>query len=314
MSVSERQSILRRFLGKSLFASERADRSRCPHCGAHAGTWPTGIVDGQGPWFCTGCGGLMDERGRALHIAPGTAALSHGARALERERPTSPAREPSPLDGALVAARIAELYARYDAPRVAGYVADVWRELGNSEAVEVQLVDLGEPAIAFVPGSRLVLSLGVLAALEDEAQLAFVLAREACLDEAGWIAARFEDPCSESEPWPAWRARRRREAHATSALQLSLRVGFGQPAERAADGAAIERLRAAGYETRSARAALRALESSSLSGRGGRFLLASERAAELEARSSAVPLASLETKVNREVYRRAVGGFDVFGA
>jgi len=193
--------------------------------------------------------------------------------------------------------------------RLVRYITELLTRLGAPEARELYFIDVGEPAAASLGRGVLVLSLGLLATLEDEAQLAFVLARELSLERAGWPQRRLQAALARTPPRLAWLKRPRDPL--VEALELSLRVGFGPQIEGQADREALVLLVASGYDPAAATRALRLLEAGSLSGRGGRFLVAAERARWLESSRDGLP-ASPHALINREVYRRAVGGFRVY--
>jgi hypothetical protein len=186
------------------------------------------------------------------------------------------------------------------------YLRIVLARLGMREAVEIRFVDLGEPLLGTVPVGGMLISLGLLAQLEDEAQLAFVLAREAALDESGVVARRYAAARDRAMAGSRLGRGRRLGEQVLHALEVSWRLGYGVPWEREADRRAAAALRAAGYDGDAPGRTLSLLEAASLAGRGARFLLAADRADEIP-----VPPGP-KGALNREVYRRAVGGFRVF--
>lgn len=285
-------------------------RGQCPHCNEERTVWPCGLWADQGPFLCTGCGGLMSAEGTALEVSPSSARIeargairrAEAARALVSTLELGARWKPG--------RRIAGRYERVEAPELTRYLQSVRGKLGAKGNNAISFIDLGEPALAALPGGDLVVSLGLLATLEDEAQLAFFLAREDVLEEAGWPLRRLSS-CS-SRPGALFLPPKRREGRAVAELlQLSFRVGYGARAEALADREGLGILVRAGYDPAAAPRALRLVEGACLAGKGGRFLLASERARWLEEGAGALG-GGASALLNREVYRRAVGGFAVF--
>lgn len=193
---------------------------------------------------------------------------------------------------------------------LAPYIAGVWRSLGHVPG-KIHFLDLGEPALLALPGKSLLVSLGLLASLEDESQMAFLLSREIAIDSGGWVLRRFGSAVARRKGW-ALRIGRGGHGSLKEALNASLAFGYGTRVERAADREALAALIRADYDPHSAAAALRNLEGASMAGCGGRFLLAADRADWLD-RSAETLGRTGSSRLNREVYRRAVGGFAVFG-
>ena len=290
-----------------------ARRSRpetCAGCGAgRTAAHGAGLHADGGPFVCPACGALSDAAGIPLAIEPAGARL---VRAGEEARRAAAA-PPASLERSAVAERV--LRCLTDAGAVpgpgdlGGYLARVVGQVGGNDRAPVLLLDEGEPLSMPLPGGGLVLSLGLLASLEDEAQLAFLVAREIALEQAGWPSRRFGRVLSETPRWLAALRPGRAENELLEAIDLSLRVGYGAAAEGLADGHAIDAVRAARYDVPAAVRAPFVLDRSSLPGRGVRFLLDEARRQRLlvEASRPAAP-----GRVDREVYRRAIGGFAVF--
>ena len=206
--------------------------------------------------------------------------------------------------------RITERNERVEAPELTSYLQSVRGKLGPKESNNITFTDLGDPALATLPGGDLIVSLGLLATLEDEAQLAFLLAREDVLEEAGWPLRRLSS-CLRHQGTLLWPSRRRERRAVDELIRLSFRIGYGARAESLADREGLGILVRAGYDPAAAPRALRLVEGACLAGKGGRFLLASDRARWLEEGAEALGGGACGL-LNREVYRRAVGGFAVF--
>lgn len=293
--------------------------AQCGHCDATDAAWPVRLAGGEGPLICVRCGGWLNSRGGTVDVCSVCALprgfLGHGDKgcpvdesALERMAASPTEREEL---GVRVFRAATELYEPCQPNGLERYVAGVFDKVGATGSAKIVFVDLGEPAVALLPRGDLVLTLGLLAALEDEAQLAFVLAREVALDRSGWIWRRFGAASKRNRGWLRRLAFRSRNS-LVEAVDLTFQMGYGPEAERAADRSALATLVHADYEPSSAVRALRLLEGAALAGTGGRFLLAADRAGWLE--ESALALGRTPTaRLNREVYRRAVDGFNVFG-
>lgn len=316
MPLSQLSPLVSRLLGLHETTTSRSAANSCPHCGLHSQSWPSGLKKDGDPRICTGCGGLHDRNGSALTITRHSAQLGplegagttketgNTAFAAFREAPSARVRQHV----------INALKAKYSVPqvqRLSAYIVRVLQELGSRNPLSPAFIDVGEPAIASTGAGSLVLSLGLLATLEDEAQLAFILARELALESAGWPQRRLFAAMSEKAPTLAWLFKPTDPV--AQGLELSLRVGYGPEIEGSVDREAMSMIVRAGYDAAAAARALRLLESASLSGRGGRFLLAAERAARLSHATETLS-PHHEGRLNREVYRRAIGGFQVFAA
>ncbi|RMG42574.1 MAG: hypothetical protein D6718_13700 [Acidobacteria bacterium] len=313
MTISLLEPLLRS--GRHGRGSGGGPSGACPHCGAREDSWPVAGSRETAPFVCVACGGLVGPDGEALRICPACAfpepAAGGGASCRGAERLDGPAAGTRSRELALEAeAAAADLFELREEAALGRYLAGV-REQLEGEAGPVRFIDMGEPAVATLPGGLLLVSLGLLATLEDEAQLAFVLAREAALERAGWVWRRFAAAARSRRGWLAGWTRGGRSRLA-DAIELSLFVGYGSAAEQAADREGLAALVRAGYDPEASVRALRAMESATLAGRGARFLLGAERATWLAEGSEALGRTD-SARLNREVYRRVVGGFNVFG-
>jgi predicted Zn-dependent protease len=189
------------------------------------------------------------------------------------------------------------------------YVDGIHEQVTGVRPSELVFPNLAEPGLAALPAGGLAVSLGLLATLEDEAQLGFVVARESFLARGGWPLRRFESAAAQRRRLIWWRGGL--DDRLEEAVLLGLRVGYGPEIEREADREGLAALVRADYCPSAGLAALRALDAASPAGRGGRFVVTPERERWLEhaARGLGQPPTA---RLNREVYRRAVGGFAVF--
>jgi hypothetical protein len=300
--MSDKPTLLARFLGRAPRRAPAAARSgsACPLCLDEHPAWPLGLDRDGGPQLCLSCGRTY---------SPGRGVVTIG------EAPRLAAGAELPAEEELAASLLAELDAlgaRPLDPRLAAYLDEVARRVSGRWRIEpLRALDRGEPEVVTLPGGSAALSLGLLAALGDEAQIAFVLAREAALLAAGLPLRRFGG---------AWARRPRRLAPGRAAtrralsraLEVARRLGYGTEAETGADAEGLRRIAKAGYDPAAAPAALAALETASRPGQGGRFVASAVRRHALDAARLRTP-AKPESTLNREVYRRAVGGFAVFG-
>ncbi|MDQ7006772.1 MAG: hypothetical protein Q9Q40_06035 [Acidobacteriota bacterium] len=303
---------LARWIRRPRGVGAEGGRGPCPHCSRVGERWPSGLEGSPGVLICTGCGGLVSPRGEALELSERTTLLSFAGDRRRDDLPAPAWRPPSPRLDQAVERWVLRRFRRVSDPRLEAYVTALRRKVGAASPGPLLLIDLGEPALAIWPGSRLVLSLGLMAGLDDEAQLAFLLAREEALEQAGWPGRRLA--------WAHAREREGRlfsagieEAAAGTTIELGLKLGFPDRAERAADREALAALVRAGYDPTAGSRALRLVEAASIAGTGGRFLLAADRARWLENRGSGLGPGP-GYRLNREVYRRAVGGFSVFAS
>ena len=256
-----------------------------------------GLWSDGGPFLCSRCGGITDRRGAPWRVHVDDL-LVPGAGAGSAAR-TTPGRRARDTDATELAA----------CPELADYLGIVQERLAGPAEFEARFVDAGEPRVSAVAPAGVALSLGLLAQLEDEAQLAFVLARENALIAEGLVGQRFAAARSRGETGGRLGRARRISQAVRDALEVSWRLGYGAEWEIRADLRGLQAMRAAGYDPAAAPATLERLESASLAGGGGRFLVVGERSEVLrEAAHAPGPFG----KLNREVYRRVVGGFRVF--
>jgi len=173
----------------------------------------------------------------------------------------------------------------------------------------VLLVDEAACLSLALPSATVVLSVGALGAVEDEAELAFVLGHEIAHVASGDAASALvrlslrelarDDEARNREGW--WWA----------ALDV-IRLGHGDRAEHEADAVAIEAMDGAGYETRGAARYLGRLKEST-DGGAPEFAelalahpLAGDRLKRVDGLRS-LRVAAAAGRVDREVFRRAVG-------
>lgn len=269
--------------------------------------WPAGLNGDGTPLVCTVCGGWANAFGQRMTVCSICAEPHTDEHDTEHESTGAPDQHELTTRVRSIVENGLQLVASDVLTR---YLRQVHERIDAGPAPRMLFVDAGDPLLASLPGESLLIGLGTLAALEDEAQLAFLLAREGALTRAEWPARRFATAATQRASW--WqRWRDGEEAPLRRALCLSLRLGFGPAAESAADREALGALVRADYDPGAAARSLRRLERASLAGRGARFLLAAERAAWLDEAATAVSR-PMETNLNREVYRRVVGGFAVF--
>jgi hypothetical protein len=186
------------------------------------------------------------------------------------------------------------------APAAGRYIAGVRAAIAGGAASEVLFTGSAEPLVLTMPDRTLVVSAGVVAALEDEAQLAFVLGREESLARQGWIARRYHATAPPAF-WSFWRGRD--DESLARAVELTCRVGFGADAEQLSDREALAALVASEYDPQAGARALALLDRASRE--TARFRLSRVRSrliGRLLTDSGRPALARL----NREVYRRAL--------
>jgi len=181
---------------------------------------------------------------------------------------------------------------------------------GAPTGCRVVLVDDWSLRTLALPSGLILISLGTLAFLEDEAELAFVLAHEIAhaasgdasvrLVRLGYHAAASERNGQVDDVW------------AETVLDL-VRLGYGREKEREADAAALEALLSIGYDPVSVRRYLARIQERVRTGASEMDELAAahppaddrsrrmDRALFGKSRSEPVP------KTNREVFRRAAG-------
>ena len=135
----------------------------------------------------------------------------------------------------------------YDEPRLVEYLGAVAGRVGGVGGVRVTVI--ADPTLgAFaMPGGRVFVHTGWLSAIESEAQLAMILARESAHDTSRLTVGGRTAPMSTVALSPT--------AAALLGLDLRLAIaaaieGYGSDGERAADAEALRRLAAAGYDPR----------------------------------------------------------------
>jgi hypothetical protein len=322
MTVELLQPIIDPLLGRrrrTMDAAREPLPVRCGHCESTEAAWPVRLATGDAPLICVRCGGYLTGEGsrldmcdvcahpRGLHGHPARS-CPFGRGGLDQTAVSGAASDRLGEEAYAAASRLCD-------PSPAGsldaYLGGVLERVGQERPARIGLIDVGEPAIAMLPGGDVIASLGLLAALEDEAQLAFVMARELALERDGWIWRRFGAAWKNQGGWLR-RLSRRSDGSLVRAVDLSLNLGYGIRAEQAADRAGLAALVHADYEPGAAVRSLRLLESAALSGTGARFLLAADRADWLEQGATALG-GTATSQLNREVFRRAVDGFNVFG-
>ena len=174
----------------------------------------------------------------------------------------------------------------------------------------VVLFDAPEWWTLALPSGTILLSLGTLEGLEDEAELAFILAHELAhaasaeaavrLVRTGLQVVALEDNGGHQQSW----------SHAAHDL---IRLGYGRVREREADRRAIEVVTALGYDPNSVAQYLRRLNRLIAQGdrRVAEIALAhptpAVRARTVEEHVSGSAQPRIASRVNREVFRRVAG-------
>jgi predicted Zn-dependent protease len=162
------------------------------------------------------------------------------------------------------------------------------------------------------------LTLGLLATLKDEAELAFLLAHELAHHEQGGPGRRTAPRCVEPglRGWldrlPGGQRRDRRRLAEVFSRHFPL--GYGPDAELAADARAVQILAERGYDTVAALRYLTRLEGRGPEAAGPAHLApaASHRRERVSRTLAQIPRTPRPPIINKEVFQRAVGGFDVF--
>jgi predicted Zn-dependent protease len=174
----------------------------------------------------------------------------------------------------------------------------------------VVLFDAPEWWTLALPSGTILLSLGTLEGLEDEAELVFILAHELAhaasaeaavrLVRTGLQVVALEDNGGHQQSW----------SHAAHDL---IRLGYGRVRERDADRRAIEVVTALGYDPNSVAQYLRRLHRLIAQGdrRVAEIALAHPtpaiRARTVEEHVAGSPQSRISPRVNREVFRRVAG-------
>jgi len=192
--------------------------------------------------------------------------------------------------------------------RIARQVAE--RIEGAPAGVEVLLVD--EPAVRTLalPSGALLVSVGAVAFLADEAELAFALGHEIAhaasgdaavrLVRLGFLGAAREAGGQDAEAW------------ADAALDL-VRLGYGRRRERDADARAIEAVLSLGYDPESALRHLRRIQirvdqaDVAFAEQAASHPIAIDRIRRIERALYGRVKDDKVLKVNREVFRRVCG-------
>ncbi len=278
---------------------------RCPECGSRRVSRPEGSS-----WLltCEGCG------------LPFLAAelLPHGDRRCGTCRVDAvPMPLPDPaLEAALEREVRAALGIRWSfatGEPLQGYLDRIARQVAERmedglAACRVAIVEADDWRALALPSGTLLVSAGLLFALEDEAELAFVLGHEAAHAASGEAAVRlarlglFSDRPHDRPGGEAW----------AEAAEDLLRLGYGRRREREADRRALEAVLDVGYDPASA---TRFLERSRRRIQEGDPLVAAYAAAHptpadrirrIEFALHARPADRAALRVNREVFRRVL--------
>ncbi len=181
---------------------------------------------------------------------------------------------------------------------------------GAPAAARVALVDEGSFRTLALPSGTLLVSLGALESLENEAELAFLLGHElghaassdalARLVRLGFDSVRREDGADGNAVWAL-------------AVEDLLRVGYGRRRERDADERAIEAMLSAGYDPAAARRLLQRLDErmhagdARLAELAGSHPAPEERVRRIERMLHGRLRGDEPFRLNREVFRRVVG-------
>jgi hypothetical protein len=192
--------------------------------------------------------------------------------------------------------------------RIARQVAD--RIEGAPANVDVLLVDDAAHRTLALPSGSLLVSVGTLLFLADEAELAFVLGHEIAHAASGDAAVRlvrlgFLGATRGADGHDA-------EAWADAALDL-VRLGYGRRRERDADARAIEAVLALGYEPESALRYLRRVQirvdlaDPAFAEQASSHPIAIDRIRRIERALYGRVKEDGVLKVNRELFRRVCG-------
>jgi predicted Zn-dependent protease len=214
-----------------------------------------------------------------------------------------------------VAAALRERWDFVTSPPLASYIEGVTRRIascidGAPDVCRVVLIEDWSVRCLALPSGTLLISLGVLEALEDEAELAFFLAHELAHATSGEAAVRLVRQgfhnvarCGEATGNEAW---------ARAALDM-VKLGYGQQRERSADATALEAVLALGYDPGSVLRWFdrlqRRMERGDPQLRDYAFAhpAPSNRRREIERALFGRVDAGSAGRVNREVFRRAAG-------
>lgn len=199
-------------------------------------------------------------------------------------------------------------------PALAAYLDTVARQVGARiegapETVRVVLLEEGALRTLALPSGTLVLSLGTLLFLEDEAELAFLLAHElthaACADAATRLVRMGFDVLARDGGESA-------EAGWCRAANDLVALGYGRHRERDADARGLEAVLALGYDPESVLRYLGRLQQMVDRGdpRAAEIAVAHPTAVDRTRRLEKAlfgRMAQRPGRVNREVFRRAAG-------
>ena len=231
-----------------------------------------------------------------------------------------PSDGPIPLpEAGVVAATEAELRAALSVrwgyvgtETLCAYVDRIARQVGRSLGCEARAVPFGRGTMLSLtlPSGAVLISVGTLSRLSDEAELAFVLAHELAHVVSGDASAILVRTCLRSLA----RDDPRDDAWADAATDL-VKVGYGDGRECDADERAFDAVVALGYDPRSVFALLGRLDAWTLAGEPDVAELAlahppaAERRRRLQDRHSRRTGDAPERRcrVEREVFRRAAG-------
>jgi hypothetical protein len=303
--------------------------SDCPECGASSASIPpvcTSLLDRVPLRRCLRCGcrcTCEPAPRRILHCSDCRLPHLDGPDAGERCavcRSGEFAVEPpeaslATATEAEVRIALAESWEFVGSDRTTAYLRRVLREVAGRipEAPDdgsVVLVREESMRTLALPSGTVLLSLGVLEGLEDEAELAFVLGHELAHVASGDAGAALVRMglrdlvlARHGHKGPDW-------SHA--ALDL-IRLGHGDHAEHAADASALAAMESLGYETQSAVRYLRRVRERTDQGDGELAELAlahpppADRSKRVHGLQSLSVGASGPGRVDREVFRRIAG-------
>jgi hypothetical protein len=237
--------------------------------------------------------------------------------ALPRVAEGQPERERLFLEVVTGSCRVAQV------PGTESYLREVLARLGPGTGPGhgppgLLLLDESAPWAHALPDGSVGLTLGLLATLRDEAELAFVLAHELAHQEQKGPARRT----APRRPEPGLRGwldrlpggQRRDRRRLTEIFTRDFPLGYGPDAELSADARAVQILAERGYDTVAALRYLTRLEGRGPEAAGPAHLTpsAAHRRERVARTLSQIPRSSRPPVINKEVFLRAVGGFDVF--
>lgn len=279
---------------------------RCLRCGTRSTESP----ERELVFSCEGCGLPFSTREILPHASQLCPACKDGEPATDLPDPRVVAATEAEVRSAL-----AERWRFVSSPSVAAYLDRVTRQVarrvdGAPEESHVVLADDPTLRTLALPSGTLLVSVGTLAFLEDEAELVFVIGHELAHSASGDAAVRLVRlgfgavvRGREAPALAAW---------ASAAMDL-VRLGYGRKRERDADARALEAMLALEYDPESAVRYLRRLQT------------AVEAGDPLVAESAVAHPPALDRirrieralwgrihdgrilRVNREVFRRAAG-------